>query len=116
MSSSLSDSRKVWVGIAGCPGSGKTTFAQELALAVADRIGSSLAVSLPMDGYHLTRSQLSAMDDPVLAFQRRGSEWTFDPQRLSPCSSLHFVMNHKKREEKEAHMTLSSVAHQYTTQ
>lgn len=31
-----------------------------------------------MDGYHLTRAQLSAMPDPVLAHARRGAEFTFD--------------------------------------
>ncbi|KAK0627021.1 phosphoribulokinase/uridine kinase [Immersiella caudata] len=31
-----------------------------------------------MDGYHLTRAQLSAMPDPVTAQARRGAEFTFD--------------------------------------
>ena len=31
-----------------------------------------------MDGYHLTRAQLSAMPDPVTAHARRGAEFTFD--------------------------------------
>lgn len=31
-----------------------------------------------MDGYHLTRAQLSAMPDPALAHARRGAEFTFD--------------------------------------
>jgi len=31
-----------------------------------------------MDGYHLTRAQLSAMPDPETAHARRGAEFTFD--------------------------------------
>ena len=31
-----------------------------------------------MDGYHLSRAQLSAMPDPDSAHARRGAEWTFD--------------------------------------
>lgn len=31
-----------------------------------------------MDGYHLTRAQLSAMPDPIHAHDRRGAEFTFD--------------------------------------
>ena len=79
---------KVWVGIAGCPGSGKTTFAQRLVSLLQQRLGPEAATSLPMDGFHLTRAQLGVMQDPILAFQRRGSEWTFDPQRLSSCLSF----------------------------
>lgn len=32
-----------------------------------------------MDGYHLSRSQLSAMPDPTTAHARRGAAFTFDP-------------------------------------
>lgn len=31
-----------------------------------------------MDGYHLTRAQLSSMPDPSTAHARRGAEFTFD--------------------------------------
>ena len=31
-----------------------------------------------MDGYHLSRAQLSAMPDPVTAHRRRGAAFTFD--------------------------------------
>jgi pantothenate kinase len=35
-----------------------------------------------MDGYHLTRAQLSAMPDPHTAHARRGAEFTFDAAAL----------------------------------
>lgn len=37
-----------------------------------------VAIAVPMDGFHLTRAQLSAMSDPVHAHARRGAEFTFD--------------------------------------
>lgn len=33
-----------------------------------------------LDGWHLTRADLDAMDDPKLAHDRRGIHWTFDAQ------------------------------------
>jgi pantothenate kinase len=55
------------VGIAGVPGSGKTTLCRELATRLPE------AVVLPMDGYHLPRSQL---DEEGMC--RRGALFTFD--------------------------------------
>jgi pantothenate kinase len=37
-----------------------------------------VAVYVPMDGYHLTRLQLSNMPDPETAHFRRGAAFTFD--------------------------------------
>ena len=37
-----------------------------------------IATSVPMDGYHLSRAQLSAMPDPNTAHHRRGAAFTFD--------------------------------------
>lgn len=37
-----------------------------------------IATSVPMDGYHLSRAQLSAMPDPATAHHRRGAAFTFD--------------------------------------
>lgn len=69
-------SQPYWLGIAGPPGSGKSTLAQ----AVASSLPHSLII--PMDGYHLYRSQLDAMDDPAAAHARRGAPFTFDAQRF----------------------------------
>lgn len=35
-----------------------------------------------MDGFHLTRAQLSAMPNAAEAHRRRGAHWTFDPEKL----------------------------------
>jgi pantothenate kinase len=55
------------IGIAGVPGSGKTTFCKEILARRPD------AVVLPMDGYHLPRSRLDAE-----GLRRRGALYTFD--------------------------------------
>lgn len=41
-----------------------------------------IATSLPMDGYHLTRAQLSALPNPTHAFARRGAAFTFDAYKF----------------------------------
>ncbi|KAI0134329.1 phosphoribulokinase/uridine kinase [Xylariales sp. AK1849] len=72
------------IGIAGIPGSGKTTLSRRVttslnALHFQQHPGSApIATFVPMDGYHHTRAVLSAMDDPVTAHARRGAEFTFD--------------------------------------
>ena len=66
---------------------GKTTLAAKVATHLNEihaqknpgLAGStSIATFLPMDGYHLTRAQLSAMPDPHTAHARRGAAFTFD--------------------------------------
>ncbi|KAJ5304761.1 uncharacterized protein N7443_004421 [Penicillium atrosanguineum] len=79
---------RLMIAISGIPGSGKT----ELASMVANRINTlyntenpnavPIAISLPMDGYHLTRAQLAAMPDPVYAAARRGAAFTFDGHKF----------------------------------
>ncbi|KAI9712529.1 MAG: hypothetical protein M1812_006838 [Candelaria pacifica] len=79
-------SRRLLIAISGIPGSGKTT----LAATVSNRLNSrfheespcfasqSISTFIPMDGYHLTRAQLSAMPDASTAHARRGAAFTFD--------------------------------------
>ena len=65
-----------WLGIAGPPGSGKSTLAE----ALAERLPDS--VIIPMDGYHLYRTQLDALDNAAQAHARRGAPFTFNGQRF----------------------------------
>jgi pantothenate kinase len=69
------------IGLAGIPASGKTTLAQSICKHINNihraQTGSiattDIATVVGLDGWHLTRAQLSAMDDPKLAFDRRGA-------------------------------------------
>jgi pantothenate kinase len=68
--------RRVIVGIAGAPGAGKTTLAEDLVAALADgRPPAEAGVAhLPMDGFHLADVQLDALG----LRQRKGAPETFD--------------------------------------
>ncbi|KAG5921607.1 hypothetical protein E4U61_006545 [Claviceps capensis] len=81
------------IGIAGIPGSGKTTLAETLVEDLNRRAKHDLvpnefpfyaspAISIPMDGFHLPRLVLSAMSDPTEAHARRGAPFTFDVPML----------------------------------
>lgn len=88
---------KYILGLAGPPGAGKSTLATEVVQRVnklwpqkASSFDSQVepmdvAIFLPMDGFHLYRSQLDAMENPEEAHARRGAPWTFNPERLLSC-------------------------------
>jgi pantothenate kinase len=69
---------RVLVGLAGVPGAGKSTLAQQLSVAVNVACGTDCCVALGMDGFHLSKAQLAQFPDPALALARRGAPWTFD--------------------------------------
>ncbi|KAK5171440.1 uncharacterized protein LTR77_004584 [Saxophila tyrrhenica] len=80
-------SKRLMIAVSGIPGSGKTTLAAKVASKLNEKYCAthpglqsytSIATFLPMDGYHLTRAQLSAMPDPHTAHARRGAAFTFD--------------------------------------
>jgi pantothenate kinase len=68
------------IGIAGAPGAGKTTLAEDLVAALAERlpgsgtVGGAEVAHLPMDGYHLADVQL----DLLGLRDRKGAPETFD--------------------------------------
>ncbi|KAL8695316.1 MAG: hypothetical protein Q9218_000215 [Villophora microphyllina] len=94
-----SASQRFLVAISGIPGSGKTTLASLVARRLNERHSEeepgcalqSIAAFVPMDGYHLSRSQLSAMPDPANAHARRGAAFTFDDKAF-------LTLVHKLRE------------------
>jgi pantothenate kinase len=57
---------------------------------VAKRLQNILdkCVVVPMDGYHYTKSELNNFENPQLAFDRRGCEWTFNGPKFVQDVSL----------------------------
>jgi pantothenate kinase len=73
----VDDDRYV-LGIAGIPGSGKTTTAKALASLLQEHAPNGRALTLSMDGWHYTRKELDLFPDGAAAHARRGAPWTFD--------------------------------------
>ena len=66
------------MGISGIPGAGKSTIAQLVTERINERSGAEVCICVGMDGWHFSRKQLDAMDDPAHAHARRGAAFTFD--------------------------------------
>ncbi|KAJ6488491.1 P-loop containing nucleoside triphosphate hydrolase protein [Mycena vitilis] len=88
-----SPNSRLIVGIAGSPAAGKSSFCQRLLRSVTVLLERDLEASAPtqtirkdsailvgLDGWHLTRAELSLLPDAKLAHARRGIHWTFDPE------------------------------------
>ncbi|KAF5512853.1 putative uridine kinase [Colletotrichum aenigma] len=76
-------SGRVMIAISGVPGSGKTTLATALAAKLQSaQPKENFVAMIPMDGFHLYRSQLAAMPNPAEAIHRRGAAFTFDSGRF----------------------------------
>ena len=66
-----------WIGVAGPPGSGKSTLVQDL-VTEFNTSRHLTAIGIPMDGYHYTRHELDQMSDPAAAHRFRGAPFTFN--------------------------------------
>lgn len=62
------------LGVAGSPGSGKSTLVAVLAARLAARLGADAVAHVPMDGYHLADVQLARLGHAG----RKGAPDTFD--------------------------------------
>jgi pantothenate kinase len=65
---------RVMIGIAGSPGAGKTTLAEQLVELLSTRLGPDQVVHVPMDGFHLADATL----DRLGLRGRKGAPATFD--------------------------------------
>jgi len=70
----LAQGGRAIVGVAGSPGSGKTTLARAVARRANELAGAGTAVHLPMDGFHLANATLDALG----RHDRKGAIDTFD--------------------------------------
>ncbi|MGH1524597.1 nucleoside/nucleotide kinase family protein [Leifsonia sp. L25] len=68
------DGGRALVGIAGSPGSGKTTLARAVVDAANEQAGEPVTAYLPMDGFHLADATLEALG----RHDRKGAIDTFD--------------------------------------
>jgi pantothenate kinase len=82
--------RRLLLGIAGPPGSGKSTFAALLADALNQRPTPGSAAVLPMDGFHLTNAAL----DRLGLRARKGAPATFDVEGFL-ATLLHLRSGHE---------------------
>ena len=74
--------QRVLIGLAAEPGAGKSTLAAQLCADV-NAAHPGACVALSVDGFHLTRAQLTAGAAGRSAeesHRRRGAPWTFDPR------------------------------------
>ncbi|MFE4468506.1 nucleoside/nucleotide kinase family protein [Leifsonia sp. NPDC056824] len=71
---SLAADGRALVGIAGSPGSGKTTLARAVVDAANEQAGEPVAAYLPMDGFHLADATLETLG----RHERKGAIDTFD--------------------------------------
>lgn len=88
------------LGIAGEPGAGKSTLAQQLAQALG-----AAAMVVPMDGFHLANAELKRLDRDA----RKGAPDTFDAagyvallariQRAPPGETVYAPAFHREIEE-----------------
>ncbi|KAG9231087.1 P-loop containing nucleoside triphosphate hydrolase protein [Amylocarpus encephaloides] len=72
------EQHRIVVALAGPPGSGKTTIADQVVQRLNATSTTPFAAVLPMDGFHLPRSALDTFPNKAEGYARRGASWTFD--------------------------------------
>ncbi|WP_157496640.1 hypothetical protein [Hahella ganghwensis] len=70
------------IGLAGLPGSGKSTFCRLLGDIAASEFPGKIQV-VGMDGSHCSLSELADFPEPRKALERRGAPWTFNSKSVA---------------------------------
>lgn len=81
-----------WVGVAGGPGTGKSTVAETVCERL-NEISPDSAIVIPMDGWHIPQDRL-VEELGMEGMQRRGAPWTFD------CDLLYEQLKDAKKNAK----------------
>lgn len=76
--STTNDDVRILIALAGPPGSGKSTIAEQVVQALGAIPSAPKTVSVSIDGFHLPLATLHAMPNAAEAIARRGAPWTFD--------------------------------------
>lgn len=79
-SSRTSNNRQYWIGIAGGPGSGKSTVAHAMAQRLNALVPNSTCV-IGMDGWHYSQSDLLNLHGEE-GMRKRGAPFTFDVEKM----------------------------------
>lgn len=74
--------QRVVVALAGPPGSGKSTIAEDIVQRLNLSASKRYAAVLPMDGFHLPLKTLDALSNREDTYARRGAAWTFNAQAV----------------------------------
>lgn len=75
------------IGVSGIPGSGKTTFVNEIVNEFNNRCikngyKNNVCTSISMDGFHIPKYILNTYNNPDEMYLRRGAYWTFDSYKF----------------------------------
>lgn len=70
--------QRLLIGLAGSPGSGKSTISKHIVDKINKLNGSEVAIVVTQDGFHYYRSELEKFPNRDEAFKRRGAPFTFN--------------------------------------
>lgn len=74
----LDENQRYIIGVGGIPGSGKTTFVNNLVKDFNKKNKENVIIAISMDGFHIPKSILNTFYNKEEAYIRRGVYWTFD--------------------------------------
>jgi pantothenate kinase len=77
-SSATNGDVRILIALAGPPGSGKSTIAEQVVQTLGAIPFAPKTVSVSIDGFHIPLTTLHAMPNAAEAIARRGAPWTFD--------------------------------------
>ncbi|ODQ60447.1 hypothetical protein WICANDRAFT_79043 [Wickerhamomyces anomalus NRRL Y-366-8] len=74
--------QRLLIGLAGSPGSGKSTISKHVVQKINELYGSEIAIVVTQDGFHYYRSELEKFPNREEAFKRRGAPFTFNSKKF----------------------------------